>query len=69
MEIYWVSCKIDTRNTRHMFKKIKEGKIELVSDCVIYGHRKSRFLMSNHTKPVHCLIFGIKCTVLKNLFY
>ena len=33
MEIYWVSCKIDTRNTRHMFKKIKEGKIELVSDC------------------------------------
>ena len=41
-----------------MFKKPKEVRVDLVSDCLTYIHWKSRFLKSNHYKPNNCGICG-----------
>ena len=49
-------------------KKAKEGRVYRVSDCVIRGPRKSRFINSNHTKTVDCVIYGKECTTLKKCF-
>ena len=34
-----------------MHKKTKAGRVYLVQACVISGHKKSRFVKSNYTKP------------------
>ena len=60
MQTYTIGSKKDTKNTRNVFKKTKESRFYLVSDCMICGHRKSRFVKSNCTKPGHCVICGKK---------
>ena len=43
---------------RHKCKKTKEDKVYLVTDFVIFGHKKSRFLKSNFNKPDKFAICG-----------
>ena len=40
MKTYHVSCIKDTALAKYMYKEAKEGRVYLVSDCVILGHRK-----------------------------
>ena len=50
------------------FKKTKEGRVYLVSDCVLRVPRKSRLIHSNHNKTADCLVCGKKCTTSNNSF-
>ena len=40
MKTYHVNCIKDTALVKYMYKEAKEGRVYLVSDCVILGHRK-----------------------------
>ena len=43
-----------------MYKTVKEGRVYLLPDCVISGHRECYFVKSNYTKPSKCAIRGKK---------
>ena len=51
-----------------MHKKTKAGRVYLVPACVIYGHKKSRFVKSNYTKPSNQVICGKNGPSHKNVF-
>ena len=46
METYCLSCKRNTGNTYSTVKRTKENRLMVVSNCAVYGKKKSRFIKS-----------------------
>ena len=44
MKTYCVSCRKNTTNENSIFKKTKQNTLIILSNCAVYGKKKSTFI-------------------------
>ena len=50
MESYYLKCKTNTENIDPKISSTSNGKAMILSKCVIYGSKKSRFIKHQEAK-------------------
>lgn len=68
MKTYCLNYINDIALPRYMYKEAKEGRVYLVSDCVILRHKNVYLLSLIIPNPVNVQFVVKKCTTPKNSF-
>ena len=64
MKSYCLKCKKDTENINPRVSNTSNGKAMLLSKCVKYGNKKSRFIKNQEPKGILSNL-GIRTTLIK----